>query len=132
MKISNYSISIILVIFLLLTNTSKAQILVSHDFNNGNLGPFNVCTTQNPNYSKVVNGRLKTWWTSEGYNGTRMDKGAEACGDQWTTYKEGWYGMNLELGSDYPKNKKAGIAQIFGFILAFGLGNQCYRSKMET
>ncbi|WP_299180005.1 carbohydrate-binding protein [uncultured Aquimarina sp.] len=119
MKISNYSISIILVIFLLLTNTSKAQILVSHDFDNGNLGPFNVCTTQNPNYSKVVNGRLKTWWTSEGYNGTRMDKGAEACGDQWTTYKEGWYGMNLELGSDYPKNKKAGIAQIFGFIPGF-------------
>ncbi|SEK49536.1 Por secretion system C-terminal sorting domain-containing protein [Aquimarina amphilecti] len=119
MKISNYSFSIIFGIFLLFTNTSKAQILVSHDFDNGNLGPFNVCTTQNPNYSKVVNGRLKTWWTSEGYNGTRMDKGAEACGDQWTTYKEGWYGMNLELGSDYPKNKKAGIAQIFGFIPGF-------------
>ncbi|MBQ4802096.1 carbohydrate-binding protein [Aquimarina sp. MMG015] len=119
MKISNCNFLITLGIFLLLTNTSKAQILLSHDFDNGNLGPFNVCTTQNPNYSKVVNGRLKTWWTSEGYNGTRMDKGAEACGDQWTTYKEGWYGMNLELGSDYPKNKKAGIAQIFGFIPGF-------------
>ncbi|WP_299252709.1 carbohydrate-binding protein [uncultured Aquimarina sp.] len=119
MKTSNFKFSIILGIFLLLSNTSKAQILVSHDFDDGNLGPFNVCTTQNPNYSKVVNERLKTWWTSEGYNGTRMDKGAEACGDQWTTYKEGWYGMNLELGSDYPKNKKAGIAQIFGFIPGF-------------
>ncbi|MDH7445529.1 carbohydrate-binding protein [Aquimarina sp. 2201CG14-23] len=119
MKTSNYTLLLLLGILLFLTNTSNAQILLSHDFDNGNLGPFNVCTTQNPNYSKVVNGRLKTWWTSEGYNGTRMDKGAEACGDQWTTYKEGWYGMNLELGADYPKNKKAGIAQIFGFIPGF-------------
>ncbi len=109
----------ILLITLLLCGIINGQNLVSHDFNDSTLGPFEVCTTQNPNYTNVTNNRLKTWWTSAGYNGTRMDKGAEACADQWFTYKEGWYGMNIEIGGDYPKDTKAGIAQIFGFVPGF-------------
>lgn len=96
-----------------------AQDLATHDFEDGTLGDWTVCTTQNPNYVRAVNGRMKTWWTEVGYNGTRMDKGAEACADQIVYNKEGWYGMKVELGADYPDHTKGAIAQVFGFKPGF-------------
>ncbi|MDO5968857.1 T9SS type A sorting domain-containing protein [Flavivirga aquimarina] len=93
----------------------QAQILASHDFNNGGLGDFLVCTTQSPNYASVVNNRLKTFWQESSYNGTRTTKGAEVCANNWNTRKEGWMGFTMNLGPDYPTNKTAGVAQIFQF-----------------
>ena len=105
------------------THLVNAQNVVSHNFNNGSLRPFEVCTTQNPNYARVINGRVKTFWTQTGFNGTRMDMGAEICGHglgQWLTYKEGWCGMIMTLGPDYPKNKRAAVAQIMGRKIDIG------------
>ena len=93
--------------------------LVSHNFDDGSIDPFTVCTTQNPNFVRAEDGRMITWWTEVGYNGTRMDKGAEACADQIVFNKEGWYGMNVELGADYPTHTSGAIAQIFGFKTDF-------------
>ena len=104
---------------ILFVSQLTAQDLATHDFEDGTLGDWTVCTTQNPNYVRAVNGRMKTWWTEVGYNGTRMDKGAEACADQIVFNKEGWYGMKVELGSDYPNHTKGAIAQVFGFKPGF-------------
>ena len=105
-----------IMIYMGLSHTLDAQTLRSHDFNDGKYGPFYECTTQNPNYTRIEDGRMTTFWTESGYNGTRMTKGAEACCEDWHTLKEGWYGMIMHLGSDYPKNKQAGVAQIFQFV----------------
>ena len=80
---------------------ATAQNTVSHDFNNGSLGPFEECTTAGSNYSRALNNRLETFWQESEYVGreTRVWRGAEACADQWFTYKEGWYGMNVETVS---------------------------------
>lgn len=104
---------------ILFVSQLTAQDLATHDFEDGTLGDWTVCTTQNPNYVRAINGRMKTWWTEVGYNGTRMDKGAEACADQIVFNKEGWYGMKVELGSDYPNHTKGAIAQVFGFKPGF-------------
>lgn len=113
---------LVLILVISVSNICKAQDIktVSHDFNNGDLAPFEACTVKSPNYARVEDGRVKTFWTSTGYDGTRTDKGAEFCGHElgdWLTYKEGWCGVNMELGSDYPKDKNAGIAQIMGRFL---------------
>ena len=111
---SKYLILFIVTI-MVTTYKATAQTLTAHDFNNGSLGPFHECTTRSPNYARVVNGRLKTFWTESSYNGTRMTKGAEICGADWHTRKEGWMGFTMNLGPDYPMNKTASIAQIFQF-----------------
>lgn len=93
------------------------QTLVSHNFNNGIIAPFEVCNVKAPNYTKVVNNRVETYWSSTGYDGTRNDRGVEFCGHvlgEWISYKEGWLGTTIQLGSDYPENKTAAIGQIMG------------------
>ncbi|GAA3652611.1 T9SS type A sorting domain-containing protein [Flavivirga jejuensis] len=107
----------LLIVISFLTGTIQlldAQTL-SHNFNNGSLGPFYECSTQSPNYSQVVNSRVKTHWQESSYNGSRSTKGAEFCANNWDTTKEGWMGFTMNLGPDYPTNKTAGIAQIFQF-----------------
>lgn len=95
-------------------NTSTQK---STDFEDGNLSPFSVCTTQSPNYVQpfTKNGAkcAKFYWTQTGYNGTRMTKGAEACGDL-NVYKDGWYAFKIFVpASGYPYNKDTIIGQIF-------------------
>lgn len=95
--------------------------LVSHDFNDGNMGPFVQCTTKNPNYAKVVNNRLETYWTESGYDGSRTSKGAEAChilreqGEELQTQKEGWMGFIINVDKNHRRDSESGVSQIFGF-----------------
>lgn len=86
-------------------------------FENGTVAPYHICTTQNPNYGQVatVNGRMaaKFHWTQVGYDGTRLDRGAEACSNLGFT-KDGWYGFQFYMPSPgFPTDKTLGIAQIF-------------------
>ena len=110
-------------------NSTNAQGLMSHDFDDGDKGPFVVCTTQNPNYVRVENQRLKTYWTETSYNGTRMTKGAEACGDPsdngigYLTIKHCWLGFTMNIDNGYMAdnpNTEAGLMQIFGFDESIG------------
>ncbi|MET7279937.1 heparin lyase I family protein [Kribbella sp. NPDC005582] len=91
--------------------------VVESDFEDGNISPFSICTTQSPNYGQAApyNGSkaMKFYWTQVGYDGTRMDRGAEACSDL-KVYKEGWYGFKFLLPAvGYPRDKAAIIGQIF-------------------
>ncbi|GAA3510917.1 hypothetical protein GCM10022393_25730 [Aquimarina addita] len=126
------SISLILTLFCLsiLIPTIQAQGLISHDFNDGDMGPFVDCTTKSPNYAKVVNNRLRTYWQESSYNASdRMTKGAEACGDPvhngigYLTYKHCWLGFTMNIDEAYMGPEYTGIgglAQIFGFNDARG------------
>ncbi|HLL65645.1 MAG TPA: RICIN domain-containing protein [Micromonosporaceae bacterium] len=87
------------------------------DFEDSQLSPYSVCTTQSPNYGRVESiagtRAAKFYWTQAGYNGTRMDRGAEACSDL-KSYKAGWYGFKFRLPSTgFPRDKYTIIAQIF-------------------
>lgn len=103
----------------------NAQGLISHDFNDGDMGPFVDCTTQSPNYTRVVNNRLRTYWKESSYKSSnRMTKGAEGCGDPvhngigYLTYKHCWSGFTINIDEDYmgPNYEGVGsLAQIFGF-----------------
>jgi len=97
------------------------------------MGPFVSCTTKKPNYSKVVNNRLETYWTETSYDGTRMTKGAEACGDPdaedardigYLTYKYVWMGFVINIDEGYMAdnpNSEAGLMQVFGFYQPDGV-----------
>ena len=106
---------LLIILFGSLAVGANAQDFSDSDFDNGSLGPFNECTTAGANYAKVVSGRLKTYWAADEYRGTRVYRGAEVCSD-WETLKEGWYGMTMTVGSDYPLDRKGGVAQIFQFV----------------
>lgn len=89
--------------------------LFSHDFDDDDLGPFNACSVKSPNYSRAEDGRLKTFWTQSGYDGSRSTRGAEMCGDGVKVVKHGWYGFTMNLDANYQEDKQAGIAQVFQF-----------------
>jgi hypothetical protein len=105
-------------------NTSEVQAVKTNTathketgFEDGTIAPYTICTTQNPNYGQpfTKDGQkcMKFYWTQVGFDGTRMDKGAEACSDL-DIYKEGWFGFHFYLpATGYPNNKETGIAQIF-------------------
>ncbi len=110
-------------IYLLLTlfiNTfctyGQGKDFISHDFNNGSLNFFEVCTTKNPNYSSVVNNRVKTYWTESGYDGGRVSKGAEFCFPEFVSLKETWMGFTMNIDSSHRNDTQSGVAQIFQFI----------------
>ncbi|WP_158264130.1 heparin lyase I family protein [Amycolatopsis sp. CA-126428] len=98
------------------TKTDTATMKAT-SFEDGLMSPFSVCTTQSPNYARVETAfgtkATKFFWTQSGYDGTRMDRGAEACSDL-KVYKEGWYGLKLLLpSSGYPRDKTTIVGQIF-------------------
>ncbi|WP_276167382.1 carbohydrate-binding protein [Zobellia alginiliquefaciens] len=95
-----------------------AILTASNNFDNGEIIPFHSCTTKEPHYAKVENGRLKTFWSMEGgYDGTEEDESAEVCSDTevWSTTKEGWYGVTVNIGEDYGTDVQAAIAQVIGY-----------------
>ena len=108
-----------LILTALTATSAHAQLKLLHNFDDETLGPWHACTVKEPNYTAVKDGRVVTWWTSEGYDGGREDRGAEACCDDFYSYKEGWYGLTIEIGDDYPRETKAGIAQVFGWQPGF-------------
>jgi hypothetical protein len=116
---NKYLLTSVITILLGFTAVVNAQsITVTSNFDDGVMDPFLECTTKDPHYTRIEDGRVKTFWSSEGgWDGTRADKGAEMCiaTDNFKTTKEGWYGFSMTLGDDYPVNKDAGIAQVFGF-----------------
>ncbi len=81
------------------------------------MAPFYSCTTQSPAYVVpfTLNGErsLEFYWTQKGYDGTRMDRGAEAC-SRLDIRKEGWSAFRFYMPSPgFPTNKDGAIAQIF-------------------
>jgi hypothetical protein len=115
---------------------SPAQGILSN-FEHG-LAPYQVCTTKDPNFVQAVkepasegrpaldkahpNHVAKVFWTSDGYDETRMRRGAEAC-STITIRKEGWYGFSFFLPSPgYPSTTTGAIAQIFqkGYCNSWG------------
>lgn len=117
-----------LYIAIVIPQIASSQGLISHDFNDGEMGPFVDCTTQNPNYAKVVNNRLRTYWEQTSYTTNRMTKGAEACGDPahngigYLTYKHCWMGFTMNIDEGYMQGDVGvgGLAQVFGFDDANG------------
>ncbi len=95
-----------------------AQNLVSHDFDNGAMDVFFECTTKSPNYARVVNSRLKTYWVESGYDGGRVSKGAEACVEfsDFVSHKETWMGMKMNIANGHRNDTQSGVAQIFQFV----------------
>lgn len=94
-----------------------------HDFNDGSLGPFTECTVKSPNYSKVVNNRVKTYWEADAYDGTRTARGAEFCevgrsvdpDIELRTKKHYWSGFTLNIDKDHSRTSNSAIAQTMGY-----------------
>jgi len=104
-----------LLILVMASEITSAQTLRTHNFDDGNLYPFNACSVHNPNYTIAEDGRVKTFWTPDEYDGTRSMRGAELCCDDVIVRKHGWYGITVNLGADYQTDKTAGIGQVFQF-----------------
>ena len=114
-KIKNLSVPLTAMLVLSVSGASSAQTLISHDFDDGNLSPFNACSVRNPNYTIAESGRVTTFWTEDGYDGSRSTRGAELCADAVKVRKHGWYGMTINLDENYQTDMQAGVAQIFQF-----------------
>ena len=120
-----------LTLFLVLAGAHRAAAQVAFvdceqayatSFENRSIEPYFECTFKRPAYIRVepLDGRqaAKVWWSAENYDGSRLDRGMEACsGDSKTELRfreDGWYGFNIYFPSrDYPMDKNAIVLQLF-------------------
>jgi|GEM_PF-4698641 len=85
------------------------------------IGPYWECTFKRPAYiSPAIQGGkncAECWWSAAGYDGSRLDRGMEACSGNSTTElrftEDGWYGLNILFPSDYPSDKNNIVLQLF-------------------
>lgn len=102
----------------LFSTSTIAAGLLSHNFDNGDLGDFVECTSKTPNYTNVDNGRVITHWHESGYDGGRVSKGTEACAtlDDFQSTKESWMGFTMNIDATHRNDTQSGVAQIFQFV----------------
>ena len=86
------------------------------DFKNEAYFPFFAGWAMSPNYIKIENEYAEFYFNQTFYDtteGQRMYKGAELTGNFFTN-KDGWYGLQLYLTDDFPKDVGSTIiVQIF-------------------
>lgn len=102
----------------LFSTGSIATDLLSHDFDDGELGSFAECTSKSPNYTEVKDGRVITHWYESGYDEGRVSKGTEACAalDDFQSSKESWMGFTMNIDAGHRNDTQSGVAQIFQFV----------------
>lgn len=114
--------TIIFPLFSILSSLS-AQELVKHDFNDGELGPFEIRKKDQEARVKVIKNTVETHWDQALYNGTNSGKKAQIkqAGedhlDEILFKQHIWMGFRLKIHHDYMKENTtthAGLMQIWG------------------
>jgi hypothetical protein len=84
--------------------------------------PYWECTYKEPAYIETVelegNKAAECWWSAEGYDGSRLDRGMEACSgnskSELRFTEDGWYGLRIRVPSDgFATNKNCIVLQMF-------------------
>ncbi|GAA3510911.1 hypothetical protein GCM10022393_25710 [Aquimarina addita] len=126
----------ILVLYLGLFSTLNSQTLVTHDFNNGQLGPYEIRKSDQETRVKVIDGAVRTQWREDLYNGTNSGRKAQfmPIGDPRFT-QHIWMGLSLKIDSDYMQNSpntQAGLMQIWGYNGSSGAANHMCMLRFEN
>lgn len=134
MKNSIYSISFILLSFITV-KTVNSQTLVSHNFNDSELIPYETRKADQRERVIVKNGAVETHWKQSTYNGTNSGRKAQfmPIGDPHFT-QHIWMGMSIKIGSDYMKNNtntNAGLMQVWGYNGISGAANHMCMLKFD-
>ena len=110
------------------------QTLVTHDFNNGELKPYETRKADQRARVKVTNKAVETHWEQSKYNGTNSGRKAQFMPIGDPKFKQHiWMGLSLKIHSDYMKdntNTNAGLMQIWGFN-GEGKGNHMCMLKFD-
>lgn len=125
----------IIVLCFSLSNTGNSQTLVTHDFNDGKLIPYETRKADQRERVLIKNGAVETHWKQSTYNGTNSGRKAQFMpfGDpQFTQHI--WMGMSIKIGSDYMKdntNTNAGLMQVWGYNGVSGAANHMCMLKFD-
>lgn len=118
-----------------LSYTVNSQTLVSHDFNDGELIPYETRKADQRERVLIKSGAVETHWKQSAYNGTNTGRKAQfmPIGDpQFTQHI--WMGMSIKIGSDYMKdntNTNAGLMQVWGYNGVSGAANHMCILKFD-
>ncbi len=117
-----------------LVSTLNAQDLLTHDFNDRTLGPYE---SGNLNRMTFKDGTLECTWTPSDYtgSGTNSKKTEFRAKDNAYRFKqEFWTGFKVKIHDDYMAtntNTDAGLMQIWGFDEAAGAANHYAMLKFD-
>lgn len=126
-------LSLLILCFGLVT-TINAQDLLTHDFNDRTLGPYE---SGNLNRMTFKDGALECTWTPSDYtgSGTNSKKTEFRAKDNAYQFRqEFWTGFKLKIHDDYMAtntNTDAGLMQIWGFDEAAGNANHYAMLKFD-
>ncbi|MEP1490480.1 MAG: T9SS type A sorting domain-containing protein [Algibacter sp.] len=117
-----------------LVNSVSAQTFATHDFNDGNLDPFEIGKSDQSSRVQVVSNSVKTTWDEDDYNGSNSDRKSQFNPiDEVKFTQEFWAGFELKVDSNYMAtntNTEAGLMQIWGFN-PDGTGNHIAMLKFD-
>jgi hypothetical protein len=111
---------IIVVLFMGLHCSLNAQTLLSHDFNDGDFGPYEVNKTSQESRVYITDSCVETHWDQTLYDGTNSGRKAQFRPEDYPDYQftqELWEGFYLKIDSDYMvdnTNTDACLMQIWG------------------
>ena len=99
--------------------SASALTTVTHDFNDGEIFPYEIRKADQEARVHIVNQSVETHWQQDLYNGTNSGRKAQfmPINDIHFT-KHIWMGLKLKVHSDYMaqnSNTHAGLMQIWGF-----------------
>lgn len=116
-------------VFLLgLSQSSFGQTLLTHHFNDGDYGGFEIPKTDQESRVNIVNKRVETHWQESLYNNTNSGRKAQIRPDDNAYHftQEFWTGYWLKIHSDYMStntNTQACLMQIWGHNDTTGSAN---------
>lgn len=106
--------------------TLRAQTLLSHDFNDGTFGPYEVNKSSQNSRVYIKDNAIETRWDQKNYDGTNSGRKAQFRPIGWdpNNWRDGfyfqseiWAGFKLKIHDDYMKdntNTDACLMQIWG------------------
>lgn len=122
-------------ICLYINTQTHSQTLVTHNFNNNQLTPYETRKSDQRERVLMKDGAVETHWKQATYNGTNSGRKAQfmPIGDPHFT-QHIWMGMSIKIGSDYMRentNTNAGLMQVWGYNGVSGAANHMCILKFD-
>lgn len=105
--------------FIVVSQSLSSQTLLTHHFNDGDFGGFEIPKVDQESRVKIVNKRVETHWQEDLYNNTNSGRKAQIRPDNNAYHftQEFWTGYWLKIHNDYMAtntNTQACLMQIWG------------------
>ncbi|RED94649.1 carbohydrate-binding protein [Marinoscillum furvescens] len=135
MKRAKCGVVAILAFLLMASLSAVGQTYITHDFNDGTFGPYEVNKADQQSRVYIMNNAVETHWDQTLYNGTNSGRKAQFRPINDIIFTQHiWMGLRIKIHNDYMAqntNTHAGLMQIWGYNGQTGAANHMCMLKFD-